>query len=83
MDKYSLIISNYIKTFNILDIDKNDLDEIVNAYKIGKKYFTLNGTRFSIEKCSYFRVFKNPEKVDFDKYLNAALQAVKAHRAVT
>jgi len=62
---YNLFIKTQSKTYNILNIDENDLNVIVDSFNYGKEEFFLGGKKYWISRLFEIRIFRfhNPDKI--------------------
>ncbi|NOZ46661.1 MAG: toll/interleukin-1 receptor domain-containing protein [Chlorobi bacterium] len=67
---YSLYIKTYSTTFNILNINKNDLDKIINAFNIGKRDFFIGGEKYWIKNLFEIRIFAFKSSEEFKRFFN-------------
>jgi hypothetical protein len=60
--KYNLYIKTNTSTFNIIDVNDNDLSKILEVYKYGKKSVFIKGKKYWLEGVSEIQIYSFEEK---------------------
>lgn len=65
---YNLFITTQTSTYNILDISKEQLFRVIEAYLNGEETFALSGEKYWLSKLFSLKIFTYEQKVDFDEF---------------
>jgi hypothetical protein len=61
--RYNVYINGSMGSFNLLDIDADQLEIVVDTYMEGKPSFTLIGQNYRPKKFNIFKIFENNSKL--------------------
>ena len=69
---YNLYIKTQLNTYNIFNIEKPDLDIVINAYNSGKSDFFIGGKKYWISKLFEIRIFSFHHPYKFQAFISLA-----------
>jgi hypothetical protein len=72
MKTYNIYIKTKMSTFNILNIDRADLEFIVDAYNHGRPDFFLGGKKYWLNNLFEIRIFEFDYPEKFDSFVELA-----------
>lgn len=56
---YFVYVKNSLGSFTLINIDKTELDVIIEAYKIGSYNFTISGEKYNFRSIQKIKIFEN------------------------
>ena len=66
--RYNVYIETKSATFNIMDIDQDQIILIVDAYKLGKRSFTIAGSKYIIDNLNSLKFYTFEKDIRIDNF---------------